>query len=326
MYFPYLYGKQKELIAIRRLAAALHGEGMVVPVVEPVREDAGTLLLTLRACEKASLPSFVIVNPALLQFAGAGAGSRYKWGRDLFTKLGKYKAARPTLLVSTGTTIADIKKFKSDYATGPVGFVIRTPDLPVTAIATEIGALPAESRVFLHGAMPSPAALTALHKKRCVWVEARFPEQARNADYHGFSMFTDVHLTHALSGYAGFSDFTVLPATAKDGGGPAGAVAIHLTYLNTAASARGEVWVQHFVSDRSDVADTDTPGKFLEALAKFDAALKRKHTSFGMTPAADAYKASYDTSSPPTLAANKQWEIEHHLDLMSGILSKRYKY
>jgi hypothetical protein len=280
----------------------------------------------LKACEKAALPTFVIVNPYLLQFHGESAASRYKWGRALFAKVGKHKVARPTLLITIGTTAAEIKKFKSDFSTGPLGFVIRNPDLDIATIAAEIGVLPHDSRIFLHGPTPAAGALLVLSKKRCVHVQARFPEQARNADYAGRSMFTDAHLTHAHSGYGGFSDFTVLPAMAKDGGGPAGAVAIHLTHLNLAPAAKGQVWVEHFVSDRTDVADTDTDGKFLEALAKLDVALKRKDSSFGLTPAAKDYRTTFATKSPPTLASNKQWEVEHHLDLMSGILSKRYVF
>ena len=38
MYFPYLRGKQFELIAIRELAEMISASGKIIPVIEPVKE------------------------------------------------------------------------------------------------------------------------------------------------------------------------------------------------------------------------------------------------------------------------------------------------
>lgn len=178
-------------------------------------------------------------------------------------------------------------------------------------------------RVFFKTPSPTQANVSLFGKAKCVWVEDRFPHRPRNADYAGRHPFTDKHLTWQSTGWAGFSDYTVLAPLPSDGGGPPGAVAFHMTYIHLAKPQR-EIWVEHFVSDETDAAVKDNDGKFNEALAKFKKATKRPDSSFGLTDAASAYLDAINTGHPPSLGTNKQWEVEHHLELMSGVMTGRF--
>jgi hypothetical protein len=325
MYYPYLYGKQKELLAVRELAPRLAAEGVVQPVIEPVRSNT-TLPITLAACERTAAATFVVVNPIALEFVGMSAAQSYRWGVDLFADLQERLKADPrfvypALLVSSRTTSSHIAEFQRDFAGKTVGYVCRDPSLTTAELATAIGTMSPGGRIFWHNEEPSTVALALLHKSRCVWVESRFPHRLRNADYGGLGPFSDRHLTFRATGYGGFSDFGVLPPVAKDGGGRPGAVAFHMTYKDLSA---GDLHIEHFVSDRTDQKDNDDGGKFMEALAKFNRSSRRRTSSFGLTAAASEYLERFSRSNPPSLGTSKQLQVSHHLELVSGILTGRF--
>ena len=62
MYFPYLRGKQFELIAIRELAEMLAASGKIIPIIEPVKEVSSykktfeaVASIHLRTCKKSGI-------------------------------------------------------------------------------------------------------------------------------------------------------------------------------------------------------------------------------------------------------------------------------
>lgn len=323
MYYPYLYGKQRELLAVRAVAHEFSGSRHVAPVVEPVRLDSATLRKTLEVCEEQEFSVFFAMNPSLLDFSQVTREDAYGWGQELLGKLSTSSYVKPTFIIDEATRRAEVRRFIKDYGKADVGLIVRSSGIAPSDLATDVAAATGDVRIFLHGAEPSAGTTAALGKNRCVWVEDRFPHKKRNADYVGRNPFTDRHLTWRTSGYSGFSDFTILPSAVKDGGGPAGAVAIHLTYIELERPA-GEVYVEHFVSDRQDQTDRDDPGKMMEALGKFLKALKRPSTSFGVTESADEYRDRALTYNPPTLAVNKGLQVTHHIELMHGLLDGRF--
>lgn len=323
MYFPYLYGKQRELIAIRTIAQDFPGTRFLWPVVEPVRTNSATLKRTAELCEKHGLPLYVGINPHQLDFKNIPRSDAFEWGKDFLKQLKSNKQIRPTLILEEMTPRSDLRKFIREYGAGSIGLILKATAIAPSHIAEELSNATDEVKIFIHGAEPSAGTLTALGKRRCVWVEGRFPHRSKNADYAGRHPFTDRHLTWKRSGYAGFSDFTVLPPTVSDGGGSPGAVAFHMTYVELEKPVN-EVYVEHFVSDRKDQTERDNDGKMMEALAKFLKALKRSSSSFGITAAAEEYRQRAMTDSPPNLAVNKGLEVTHHMQLIHGLLDGTY--
>lgn len=319
MYFPYLFGKQRELLAVRAVAQEFPGSQHVAPVVEPVKVDSATLRKTLEVCREQEFCVFLAMNPSLLDFSQLSREAAYNWGSTLLEGLGASAYIKPTFIVGEATRSSDLRRFLRDYGSQDVGVVVRDLGIAPSDLALELAAAREGVRIFFHGAEPSRGTVAALGKGRCVWVEDRFPHKKRNADYAGRNPFTDRHLLWGKSGYGGFSDFTVLPSTVTKGGGPAGAVAVHLTYIELGHPAR-EVYVEHFVSDRKDQTERDDPGKMMEALRKYLKALKRTSTSFGLTQAANDYRSRAVRDDPPTLAVNKGLQVAHHIELMHGLL------
>jgi len=62
-----------------------------------------------------------------------------------------------------------------------------------------------------------------------------------------------------------FGDFLIAGDEFSEGGGPAYAVALHLTLIDEEEDE--DMFVKHYISDRTNTPD-DPAGKFLEALAK----------------------------------------------------------
>jgi hypothetical protein len=320
MYFPYLYGKQRELIAIRNALEDISQHDYVRPVVEPVRRDPSSLRITIDRCEEAGHALYVVVNPNQSQFRNMPIADSYSWGMDV-CDYSVYEYIRPVFLLSEAATLTDFRRFLRQFRGQEIAVLFRAASIPATLVAEEVENFTVT--FFFHGPEPSVASVRALGKNRCVWVEDRFPSQSRNADYGGRTLFTDRHLTWARSGYAGFSDYTVLDSMVRDGGGPPGAVAFHMTHFDLAGAA-AEIYVEHFVSDRQRQEERDNDGKFMEALAKYIVALRRRTTSFGLTAAAEEFSERFEAQNPPSLALSKNLQIQHHMAMINGALAGQF--
>ena len=66
MYFPYLRGKQYELLALKELSTLLGAENAVIPIIEPVRSTEGSGLdRCLDALSEAGCDFILIMNPSV---------------------------------------------------------------------------------------------------------------------------------------------------------------------------------------------------------------------------------------------------------------------
>jgi len=79
MYFPYLFDKQSELLALRELAGKLGSPQMIIPLVEPVTKVAG-LRRFHAAFKQAGNFAYVVENPNLLDLAIPAALSEWQSG------------------------------------------------------------------------------------------------------------------------------------------------------------------------------------------------------------------------------------------------------
>ena len=69
MYFPYLRGRQFELIAIRDLASEDALE-KIVPIIEPVKESFNSLNLANKILFETGVKPFLIMNPQVREACG----------------------------------------------------------------------------------------------------------------------------------------------------------------------------------------------------------------------------------------------------------------
>lgn len=314
MYFPYLYGRQSELLALRSASQQYFSSGVVVPVIEPVVAKSNAVVRCLEELGKAEHQAVIVMNPFQGELKG-GAGAQ--WKKDIDAVLAKYPSLMPGLLCRQSVTTTNIQAFLKKYAKRDVALLYLNCSVPDAELKVIAGTTNVRYHICLQGKVTA-AHRKLLPKSKAVHIFDNFNKQVRNADYEGSEHFTDHHKEFADIGI-GFGDYTVTGSEMLLGGGPPGAVAIHATYKN---EDNDNIWVEHFVSDETDVAVGTAESKYLEAVAKFANKHPPREHEFGMNPALEAYFSDHDTGHFPGLGKNKERQIHHHIALMHDVLTE----
>ncbi|WP_143073964.1 hypothetical protein [Roseateles sp. YR242] len=328
MYFPYLHGMQKEMLALRQSVALLAAEGQVQPVIEPVRHVLASLRHTLQVCEVEGLPVWMVVNPMLQEFIGVGAMTALGWGRHLLNAMPTRHHVRPTLLLHSGVTVEVVRLFAQSYVGQPVGVVMTEPPLPLMPLFECLRGVQLELVLFKHG--PPPVDLqAAMAPARLVWVEpleAAMPDALRRVGMGRFlqerQFFSDAVSRFLEVGGHGFSDYTSLPSSPLAGGGPTGC--FHLAFQQDGGPMDRALCLEFFVAERRFPPERLAEARFSRALERFHLALDRPDACFGPTEAVRRFVNCHIRGVPPTQALARQWQLMHHLELVSGLLSGRF--
>lgn len=305
MYFPYLFGKAAELLALRGLSGTFGSPQRIWPIVEPVKYTTSTLVLTLKELAKNSYGIYLVVNPSKDQFKPPVSAEQRKWHAALTPYIADPAIVRPTFLQTAATPLAELTAFIAANRARPIGVVLTTGDIAPPDVASALSGT--SHVVFLHRDVARIPYETALGTPNTVDIEDNFTVQARNADYLGTDHQGVNHISWTADGKAGFSDYTVLPGTYKDGGGPMGALALHLTYEKT-----DKLRVQHFVSATTTQGGSLAP-KFDEALKDLLTQLMTTPTRFRLSPGLAKYLSQQATGVYTSPEGNKRQQIAHHI-------------
>ncbi|EEF4357234.1 sce7725 family protein, partial [Salmonella enterica] len=142
-------------------------------------------------------------------------------------------------------------------------------------------------------------------------------EKRRNADHPDSEFFSDLHLNYEEEGMNGFGDFLIVGDEFSESGGPAYAVAIHLTYINT--KHEDEMYIYHFVSTTRDTP-TDPAGKFAQSLDKLMAALNSGKSMLLETSAIKEFRRLHNPSHFPGLGTVKKLSMIHHIETLANFM------
>jgi hypothetical protein len=306
MYFPYLYGRLGECSAIADVAQGLGTPQKVIPVIEPVSDTVPALQRALDALESASAFAYVLVNPSRHKLADPTALG--VWHQAMKAHIAKANVVRPTFEVRSSTSLAEVAAFFQANAHRQTAISIRTAHLAPAAIASVFPR--AGAMAFLHASANPSGYSVALGSNRTVEVRDSFRTEARNADYLGQEMFTTAHLDYAADNRVGFSDYTLLPGAFSAKGGPIGAAALHMSYVDRTDKS---LWVEHFVSTATGQYETDTSTKLIQAMTKLQNAVTADSQRFVQSPGLTSYQAQLAARTPTNLTNNKRQQISHHL-------------
>lgn len=308
MYYPYLRGKQFELITIREMSALLAEKGFV-PVIEPVRESLGSLKKTLSAVCEADGQAILIVNPCHGDHKEDGASISGLLQED-FSEADHISAG---ILLRNDMTIDEVMACYAQHTDhNPVlvhtGFT--APKELAAALESKIAGF---TNVFIedHAKM--------LYRKhfgqgRRILVRDGFKRQ-RNADYPPIEEFSDLHVTYSELGMTGFGDFLIAGDVYSESGGPAYAVAIHLTFIDP--DKDDVMYIYHFVSNTNDTP-TDPAGKFAQALEKLIAKLDSGTSQIHETEAIKEFRTLHAKGHFPGLGYIKKLSMKHHIETLAN--------
>lgn len=310
MYHPYFRGKQFELITIREMASLL-AERHFVPIIEPVRESLGGLERTLKAICEADGRAIVIVNPYHGDHGddGANISALLQGG---FIGNDKISAG---ILLRSNTSFDDAKGCFETHKGHHPTFVHAGFTEP-KALAQFLGD---DLKNSTHVFVSSPA--DTLYRKHFngstrILVHDGF-ERRKNADYAKNSpeKFSELHVTYSDLGMVGFGDFLIVGDVYSEGGGPAYAVAIHLTYIDT--DNDDVMFVYHFVSTTNDTP-TDPAGKFAQALDKLIKKLDTGKSKLLETSAIQEFRHLHARKHFPGLGYVKKLSMKHHIETLAA--------
>jgi hypothetical protein len=312
MYHPYFRGKQFELITVREMAAVFKEVGFR-PIVEPVRDSLGGLRRALAAVVKADGRAIVVVNPHHGDLSGAGS-QLSDLLKEEFLEMPGISAG--VLLKQGMTTDQAVKCFKAHASHSPV--LIHADFGDAKALSEKLGPMPkSQCHVFFEEYCGK---LYQKHFKdgHRVLLRDGF-QRKRNRDYQPLEPFSDLHATFEDEGMNGFGDFLIVGDDYSEDGGPAYAVAIHLTFIDP--DQDDSMWIHHFVSERQDTPK-DPAGKFAEALAKMMKIVNSPKSKVFESEAVKEFRMLHKHGHFPGLGYVKKLSMNHHIETLADYFRK----
>lgn len=307
MYYPYFRGKQFELLALRE-SAELLAQSQFTPIIEPVRESLNGLGRTLGALADAGCRTIVIVNPR--------HGDHRENGESIAAFLEQEYSGNDGvlagLLLRSVSTSDEARALLNDYR-GRSEAIIHAGFTDARVLADALGdRMGSVCNVFMED---QANMLYRRHfgESTRVLIRDGF-EQKRNADYDRVDPFSDLHVTYRELGMQGYGDFLTVGDHYSEGGGPAYAVAIHLTFIDP--DKDDAMFVYHFVSDSNDTP-TDPAGKFAQALTKLVQTLDAGNSKLLETSAIEEFRRLHERGHFPGLGYIKKLSIKHHLETLA---------
>ncbi len=309
MYHPYFRGKQFELIAIRE-TAGLMAEAGFVPIIEPVREALKGLERTLQEICRADGEAVVIVNPFHGDHAEDGVSISSLLKKSFLDEKGIVAGILLRSDMNTDEALACYEKHKAHNPT-----FVHAGFTEAKSLAEKLGDILPETRhVFFEKQCHK---LYRKHFKGSgerVLLRDGF-ERRRNADHPTLEMFSDLHVTYDEEDMDGFGDFLIVGDDYTEGGGPAYAVAIHLTFIDP--DKDDVMYVYHFVSTTKDTP-TDPGGKFAQALDKLVKKLDSGASKLFESSAIKEFRDLHNKGHFPGLGHVKKLSMKHHIETLAN--------
>jgi hypothetical protein len=314
MYFPYFRGKQNELILLRE-NSELISSSLITPIIEPVKSNFKPILKCINTLIEANVEFILIANPS----CGELVNDTELINSDLITsELLDYKGLSLGYILDEQSHLSDLIKFTKKFSNSNIalihaGFINGSA---LSQVVNEIDNIKHNIFIDQHAKIRYRSRFRSNVNK--VLIRDGFNKKS-NREYPSSELFSELHITYEDEGVHGFGDFLISGEEFSDSGGPAYAVAIHLTYLEP--EAEGDMYVNHFVSDRKNTP-ADPGGKFLEALKKL---IEEINTNKKIFPsrAIDEFIKLYVNEHFPGLGVVKKLSMQHHVELIADYLGSR---
>lgn len=322
MYFPYLRGRQNELLCLRELLDAGKLSSKVIPIIEPVKFSS-TLFSTLTKFIEMGHQVIVIRNPEV--------GSFRKESGDMIKNIEKESDEKKKEKIRK--TLEGYKEVwnnpqiqKAYLVDDDVISMVREKKLDAKDVVMinikkgnyryyeEYG----EEIIGKYTVVPKGGDFEDIIEDDIIILEDSYRKAKRNIDYieNPDELFSRNHIVYKKRGFVGFSDFSMVGNDFDESGFAPLAIAIHIMYFGN----RDELKIHHFVSE-SNESISDPARKFEEAMNKlvnwedFDIIPK--------TVGLDNLIECYNIGKFPGLGVIKKYSLMHHIQMMGEYLEAR---
>jgi hypothetical protein len=311
MYYPYFRGKQFELITLRE-SIEFFRDGNIIPIIEPVKSNLNGLKKSLEILIESDVKFIVIINPK----HGDLKNDPTSLDINLLNEpLKEYKIFSIGYILDANSSLTEIKNIMEAYKHYNIALIHcgfpKGKDLKNTIEGHDN----IKEHIFIDDCSGKlyQRQFKGNDVKR-ILIRDGFQRQ-RNKDYLPDEHFSDLHATYTEEGMNGFGDYLIVGDDYSETGGPAYAVAIHMTYLDEDEDMR----IKHFVSDTSSTP-VDPAGKFFEALQKLIDEINNPDTRICQTSACNEFKQLYANGHFPGLGYIKKISMKHHIELIHNFL------
>lgn len=312
MYYPYFRGKQYDLITIRECAEIMASRGFV-PIIEPVKEATNGLVRAIDAVNTAGGEITLIVNP--------------QYG-DLATDPSR---------------ILDLLNENYEHSANVYAGILLTDQIDCQQIEEIIEAVGQRKKLLIHAGFNDARGLQRIlnddddsvhvfldgysgrlyarhfSEFENVIIKNGFEKRA-NRLHPAVEFFSDLHVTFEEDGATGFGDYLIVGDEYSESGGPAYAVAIHLTFID--ADQDDGMYIHHFKSDRFETP-TDPAGKFAEALQKLVEDACGPNTKIFRSSAVEEFIELHQRGHFPGLGYVKKLSMQHHIEVLADYFHGR---
>lgn len=313
MYYPYFRGKQYELILLRDNAEFL-SDSHIYPIIEPVRENLSSLKRSIAELNEYSVETTLIINP---MFGEMRDETTVEFDNFIDKDLAGNDNVSLGYIVNEESELDIVRKdisSRPDFSFSLIHYGY-THGKHMSDAIKDLDNI--EKHIFIEN---YTGKLYQKHFKSDdvirVLIRDGFKMQDKNKHYPDDEHFSDLHLTFEDERMAGFGDFLMVGDEYREVGGPAYAIAIHMTYID---EEEDDMFIRHFISDRTD-SPVDPAGKFLEALDKLVKSLRARDSEIFRSDAAEEYITLFKQKHFPGLGYVKKLSMQHHIELIADFL------
>lgn len=314
MYYPYLRGKQYELLALKELIKNNILSDNIIPIIEPVKLSP-TLIKTLYEFIDKNKKVCVILNPEVGEFE-ENMESENEIEIELkkeFMKMLKNNDVIIKTHIIKKDSLLKIETLEKKYNFNRCDSYV---------IANDGDSLKVYEKMYkdsspMFSFIPNENRFKrAIQNPRSIF-ENKFKKCGRNSDYadNCDEFFSEDHIIYNDEGFDGFSDYSIIGSEYSEGGFAPHAIAIHILYFDSLDN--NVLRVRHFVSESNE--DRSNPGqKFYEALTELFHWVKEN--DINKTLGLDIFLNQYQNESYHGLGIPKKLALMHHLELMGRYL------
>lgn len=312
MYYPYLRGKQFELIAIRELLEEGKLSKRIIPLIEPVTLSP-TLNSTLKLFVESKHNIALIKNPSVGSFLeDLKDESKERYIEEYNEMINDEINDEMIKTVYICGTNFDYSNEDTQNELSDRILILKNPDV--------IDPIQENKIVAKYYCIPDERTFRRSIRDKRILLTDNFNKQDRNADYEGEEFFSSDHLYYKDDGYEGFSDYSVIGEGYSESGFAPYAVAIHIVYFDEDSELR----VIHFVSDTNH-GPTDPAKKYYEAVSKLSEWYSNEIRDNGeayvykhiKSDALEEFIEHAETGNYSGLGIVKKLSLKHHLELLS---------
>lgn len=307
-YYPYIRGKQYELLALREISEVDSAGNVICPIIEPIKFSS-ILKKTIDILRDRHRPFILVVNPEYGDLSGKPVEQTF---RKMMAFIGE-PVPEMSIAMLYHVRTAELQDFLEDVNVQNVSLIVKK-DPSETSILSNLLNQQNVSKVFIDESLSrSVRRLMRNTPAERITLANRFEVKAKNADYQDpeDEFFSDDHLYFEEDGFQGFSDYSTIGDDYKESGFLPYAVVVHMIYLKE----DNVLWIHHFVSDSNEDYN-DVPNKLYEALTKMSRWYQEKGCPH--TRAFNQLMDYYHNEAFPGLGMLKKLSMLNHFEIISN--------